>query len=298
MTVIIRKNHDPVSCLPGGIIWAYRYSFLSCFALVFPVARNPNRSGSLKSSMPCMHPRREIFSSREMSESERMNSAAVPALTEVIRDENAPVEVWRTAVFVLRKIGPGAAQSVPALLELARNSDDFISRSACFTLGDMGPLTQEVLPQLTGMLSLENRLERINSSLAFAVSGRNFPKARPHLRESLNDEIPLARIHAASYLVRIGEDSNTVLPILLDLARGTDMDMASSAISQLELMGPDAEEALPSLIESMSDVQQRVWAAQAIRSIRPDTQKELLETIKKKLDAGKTVDGSVLDSMK
>ena len=60
------------------------------------------------------------------------------------------------------------------------------------------------------------------------------------LSEALDDNISIVRINAETYLINIGGPLQTVLPVLLELARDEDADIAVGAIFQLEEFGSDA----------------------------------------------------------
>jgi len=98
-------------------------------------------------------------------------AAAVPGLTEALRDENPSVR--EAAALALREMGPEAKAAIPALAQLLRDPDGYIRITAAHTLERMGT---DAVPSLVPLLRdpdararelAANSLRQIRSGMGF-----------------------------------------------------------------------------------------------------------------------------------
>ena len=76
----------------------------------------------------------------------RIGPAAVPALTQALKSEDADVRL--RAVQVLARMGSDAKEAVPDLVVLLDDSDERIRKAATRTLGRIGPEAAPAVPAL------------------------------------------------------------------------------------------------------------------------------------------------------
>jgi HEAT repeat protein len=94
--------------------------------------------------------RRRCAAARALWEFGPEAKAAVPALTELLNDENWPVR-W-TAAEALGLVGPEAKTAVPALMEVLRDEDAQVRWAAALALGQIGHEADAAIPALRELL--------------------------------------------------------------------------------------------------------------------------------------------------
>jgi HEAT repeat protein len=82
----------------------------------------------------------------------RIGVAAAPELTRTLASPDPRVR--QLAAEVLARIGPEARDSVPQLIQLARNEqeDERVRKAAIWALGQIGPPAAEAVPELMRIL--------------------------------------------------------------------------------------------------------------------------------------------------
>jgi HEAT repeat protein len=116
--------------------------------------------------------------------------------------------------------------------------------------------------------------ERRMSAQALSVLGPNAKKALPALLVALKDPDQMVRVDAAGAIWKIEKKTATALPVLTaTLSDSVDMGGKPRAIHYLNLMGPDAKRAFPTLLAfwEKSDVAHtKKSAATALKAIDPE----------------------------
>jgi HEAT repeat protein len=149
---------------------------------------------------------------------------AVPALVRAIRP--ADLEVWIT-YRALGAIGPAARPAVPALLEVIRDLKARDRAQAFVALAEIRAVDETAIATLrkavTGPESASRKggHERYLAAYALGALGPAAKAAVPDLRRLLDDEGALARVGAAYALARITGDTDGYLPQLLLAWRDT-----------------------------------------------------------------------------
>ncbi|HEY8506384.1 MAG TPA: HEAT repeat domain-containing protein, partial [Gemmataceae bacterium] len=110
--------------------------------------------------------------------------------------------------------------------------------------------------------------------------------ALPALREALRDADPRVRVQIALLLARQGgDDRETGLAALAEIARGNDLTLRSHALSVLRSMGPDGERVIvPALVESLKDPAQRIRTLSELSAVRPESLRAAAPALKELLD--------------
>ena len=239
---------------------------------------------------------------------------AMPHLMHALKDDDARVR--RNAVWALQQIGRQTQRSIPAITDTLDDDDPEVVAQACESLRQFGSAAQAALPQLVATANRYERLYRagklpkgdqrymasqlsaalLETEPALAVprlirvlrsqeSYRTYPSDRPVSAESPRNRE--ARGLAAERLASFGQDSATAVPLLVELARGSESAggfgrPSGHAFNVLVAIGKPAREltrlrVLP-LIENDLD-SERVWkrlhAAYKILRVFPKHQRAL-----------------------
>jgi HEAT repeat protein len=200
---------------------------------------------------------------------------AVPPLIERLRGEDAGIQ--SNAAQILGSLGPEARQAVPPLIERLQRGDRDARRAAA-ALGRIGPEARAAVPALIELLQHWGWEARHAAAAALGEIGPEARQAVPALVERLRHRNPDARRDAAVALDRIVAGSpyglpaavtRDLVPPLIELLRGEDAGVWSTAARILGLIGPEAGEAVPDLIQLLQrgDSDDRSDAAVALDRI-------------------------------
>jgi HEAT repeat protein len=215
--------------------------------------------------------------------------AAVPALTEALTHEDFHTQYW--ACRALREIGPEAQSSVPVLLKLLREGlpsnpryAASVRRHAAQALGGIGPgIGTEARDALAEALKDPIDPVREDAAIALGKLGPFAKPAVPALEEALDKGPFSARVRAAKSLWLItGETERAVDVLIGELG---DFNWGLLAAQVLGEIGPQANKAVPRLVELFQavDPYQRVAAADALLRIDPES-KVAVPALKELLD--------------
>ncbi len=202
---------------------------------------------------------------------------AVRLLTQTLKDQDLTVVIG--AVNALGDIGPAAASSAPALLQLAGFNDFAILEPLVgAALGAMGP---DVVPDLAGALRNKVLTRRRVAVYALGSIGPDARSAVKALAARLTDDEPAMRFLAARALGNIGKDAQSALPRLRH-ATG-DKDAATrirAALAVWQISGATKHVPLiaSALAEKAPAIRQR--AAEALGTIGADAKDAAAALIK------------------
>lgn len=164
-----------------------------------------------------------------------LGSRAVPALTEELSHER-PIHRG-CAASALGEIGPDAKPAIPKLVEMAWGDDSVSARkAACEALARIGPAA---IPELATTL-LAKRSKR--------------PEFEPE--ENRHDRRRLARVideiaREQRWQEKPAAGLSAAVPALINLCRYEDRDFRETAALALAIVGPDAREAVPAVVEML-----------------------------------------------
>jgi HEAT repeat protein len=178
--------------------------------------------------------------------------AAFPALVRTLGDENLWLRL--EAASALRRIDPdnGAAAAVPVLAEMVESEKKgSLARSALSVLKELGPRARVAVPALARALQGEDWLFRSNVAYALGAIGPEAETAAPALEALLRDEKLSVRVEAARALWRIRRDRAAV-PALLGVCEAKD-GSRWRLLDVLGEIGPDADLAVPVLRQALRD---------------------------------------------
>lgn len=166
----------------------------------------------------------------------RFGPEAVPVLQEAILDPSA--DVGNPAMLALTALGPKAKEAIPTLREtLQKNRDPNAVTRATRVLSAIG---EEALPAL--LEGAKNPNPKTARPAIVAIGSMKAKSAIPVLGELLAD--PQVGGEAGRALGAMGADA---FPVLLAGAKKDDSCL--NALRGLQLLGPGAKEALPTVLE-------------------------------------------------
>jgi len=220
------------------------------------------------------------------TEAQQASSVIVPSLLEELKttgeDSFMPGLFHETIVRTFGKLGPGAKDAVPALLEMLEAPDSVVSDITILeVLGNIGPQA-EIVPVL-----LQNA-ESGNAQALYALG-----KIGPVTPEVVLVLIQAARNHKQDFwtsavaleaLAGMQSQSPEILPFLLSAAQDNDPRYAEMAIQSLALSGttsPEVYQLLQKSISSSKDSLQTV-AIDTLKALSPgfgSQAKEMLPTL-------------------
>ncbi len=180
----------------------------------------------------------------------------------------SPGSIRGMALVALARIGPAAKEAVPALLGLLASEDAGCRALVADTLGEIGPRAKAAIPALRKALKDEDSDVRLAAAGALARLDRQSAEAVPILIAALKEQ-PLGGGDSSleSKLTNLGR---LAVPALMALVRERNNSgpaddgrglfpsqdgyyRATEAAHLLGLIGPDAEEATPLLLETLQE---------------------------------------------
>ena len=169
------------------------------------------------------------------------------------------LDIRERTMKVLRAFGPDAAVAVPKLFEIISKDEirGGLHEDAVVTLATIGPAAAPTLPKLIEMAEHDTANARGWCLQAFESIGPAAASAVPLLIDLLRKRVsfdpdPFYVSLAADALGNIG--AIDALPALLQALRETDDPSDAAALVQaLGKLGPDAAEAVPSLVDLTGD---------------------------------------------
>ncbi|MEQ8766338.1 MAG: HEAT repeat domain-containing protein [Planctomycetota bacterium] len=163
------------------------------------------------------------------------------------------------AAWALGKMGPEAAPATPALIGALDDSSREVRRRAITTLGEIGPGAEEAIPRLIECL------DRVDDPtipfyygppdgrrLAAAALGNIGRASVAPLRAALDDERENVRIGATIALGQLGPNAEDAVPDLVEML-GDDDRLAGPALFALQAIGPKAQAAEQPIRERLGE---------------------------------------------
>jgi HEAT repeat protein len=204
-------------------------------------------------------------------------ATAVPQLLEMLSDPVAEVRAASCSAL-LRLVGP---DSLPAVLRLVKDRRRDVRLSAIYLLRRFSKQSEEVVPVLLEALrdqDIEMRAEAASSLARFGSDTR----VALALCEALKDRAHAERQGGASVaqmairsLGDLGPAAEPALPALIEVARGSSLELRQTAVRALGDIGAKAEGLRPKLVLVFiaflkeKDVELRTEAAFALGKMGP-----------------------------
>ena len=192
---------------------------------------------------------------------------------------NGPDEdLHAVSLEIVRRIGPAA---LPLLTELLRDERISIRREAADALIDLAPHTESIQPALRRALSDEDSAVAGDAARALGALGHRASPSVSALIKTLSHEDPYVRIYAAEALASIGPKAAAATADLARAVSDPAPGVRWAACEALAGIGPAAASAVPQLIAALEDefLYVRIFAAGALGSIGPraETAREALK---------------------
>jgi HEAT repeat protein len=182
-------------------------------------------------------------------------TAVLPSLTGVLK-KGSPVNRAQ-ATAALGEFGAQVATLLPMLRATLRatvvtDGDETVRSSALQALVQLGPQTGTQVPALVDTLRDDLAYVRLSAAHALGQLGAEAKEAVPALTTCcLRDPDPHVRLEAAVALWRIDRRGARVLPALVQALREEDEVLRWIAADCLGEMGPEAQSAVPALLEAL-----------------------------------------------
>jgi HEAT repeat protein len=190
----------------------------------------------------------------------------VPVLITLLRDNDTSVR--RKAAWSLGRIGPDAKRGVPALIEALKDpdmaperTDVRVSGGAAFALGRIGPEAKTAIPALIAAIQSSDASSRALPIAALVQIAPNDNEVIRTLIQLLSEKQDLGtRADAANALGLVGSQAKDAVPLLIDLLKVRDEKNPSLsatarkiAVSTLGKIGKQAKAAVPAVKEALTD---------------------------------------------
>lgn len=200
-----------------------------------------------------------------------LGADALPALPHIIKGlSDTEEQVWFQCVQLVAKIGPDAADAIPALVDNIENPGrryrNQVWYRASYALGRIG---EAAIPAASGMLGNSNSYVRSAVAKALSWMGTTASKMIPELIPLLDDDAADVRQYVAEALGQIGQESISSLVIVLK--SGSSDRARIAALSALAGMGAEAaktREVIAPLVSPTTQTDLRCAAIDALAQFR------------------------------
>jgi HEAT repeat protein len=219
----------------------------------------------------------------------RMNSAdALGAIAEEIPEETRVVQplaaamsdpdeyVRRSACWSLKMLGFRAEAALPAFRIGANDSSIAIRKCSMDAIAELSKSVVDLTPMFNA-LENDNADVRRTAAEALGKAGPEARRAIPALARLLTDSDEYVREAVVDTLGRCCTETGETVPLLNKALQDPSHSVRKYAVLHLGKMGPKAKDAVPGLIHILSgeEIYLRVWAAEALGNIGPDAETAL-----------------------
>jgi len=185
---------------------------------------------------------------------------AVPALTALLKDSSPKVRAY--TALTLGEIGAAAKPAVPALVLLVADSDKMVRLKALGALGRIKPGPKVAVPLFLKLLKESDPAARQLALDTLADAGQN---AVPFLLVAMKHE--KATYWCCLVLRQIGPAAKDAVPALTDLIGDKRPEVRREAILALAHIGDAAAPAVPQIVKALDDEHARTAATFALGHI-------------------------------
>ena len=225
---------------------------------------------------------------------------AIPALIQLLQDQDAEGFARANAALALGQIGEGAEDAMSVLIQALRDQDKYVRRDAAGALEEIGtPRTikaakdrhrmvvtlgwigsEDEIPALIQALQNEDKDVRVNAVVTLGQIESE--DVVPVLMGALQDQDEWVRVNAAWTLGQRGESAVDAVPILIRALRDQDEWVRYHAAMALGEIGEGASNAVPALMHALRDQDKHVrrYAVGALGKIGKGTVPALIRTLK------------------
>lgn len=188
--------------------------------------------------------------------------AAADARSLASRLDAGALEQQRTALWALRRAGPGASAALPELRAALRHHEEVVRAEAARALGALGAIARPAVGELLALLDDPRAAPRWAAARALHAIGLGAPDDVAALARALDHRDPFVRAFAAFVLGGFGPAAAPAVPQLIAaLAHPEGFDRAGAA-TVLSRVGPAAAPAVSALAAGLAAASpDRRWKA-------------------------------------
>jgi HEAT repeat protein len=212
----------------------------------------------------------------------QIGASSVPELVKALADASPAVR--KRGLWALGVIGPDAREAVQPVSDFLTDKDATVRLLAAGVLGEMGPQGRPAIPQLAKALRDDDPQVRAWAAMALHDIG---PETLGYLLALLNDGDLAVRVSAVQALPAFHESKEAV-QALVGALKDPNRYVRAAAAAALVQLGPDAQVALPGLLENLkeNDLELQTQALTAILAIGSPRDVELLDALASVNDQG------------
>jgi HEAT repeat protein len=196
---------------------------------------------------------------------------AVPILVKALSDESQRPKV----AAILGRLGPEAKEAAPALANiLEKDKSPAARREALIALGSIGPFAAEQSPAIAKVLKDNDVQLRAAACYALGKIGPLAVGSKSELLDCVKSDDELCSMAAAWALTRVDpncpEGAHKSVPCLVKALYNPDAHIRMEAVTALQSLGAQAQEAIPALKKVAADDPQaviRIAAGEAIKTV-------------------------------
>jgi HEAT repeat protein len=181
-----------------------------------------------------------------------MGPVAVPHLAKALKHPNPRVRTF--AASFCRDPYPETRAALPQLLEALKDPEIEVRCNVVYSLADLAKDFPEAIPMIIGGLQDEDSKVRVTATIKLGHLGSLAKSAIPSLLKMVKDEDWKIRSRSIETLQEIGYRDKLFITLLINALKDNDNRVRKSAALVLGIIGPDAKDALPALLEVMEEV--------------------------------------------
>jgi HEAT repeat protein len=201
---------------------------------------------------------------------------AIQAISDILTDKDATLR--SLAAIVLGEMGPQGRPAIPQLVKALRDADPLVRAWAAMALHDIGPETLGYLLALVNDGDLGVRLSAVQALPAFHESS----EVAQALLGALKDPSRQVRAAAAAGLVQLGPDAQIALPDLVENLKENDLELQTQALTAILAIGSPRDAQFLDVLAGVND--QGWWAYPALDKKAQAARKELVKAMMRSLD--------------
>ena len=225
---------------------------------------------------------------------------AIPALIQLLQDQDAEGFARANAALALGQIGEGAKDAMSVLIQALRDLDKYVRRDAAGALEEIGTPraikaakdryrmvvtlgwigSEDEIPALIQALQNQDKDVRVNAVVTLGqIESEDVVSV---LMGALQDQDEWVRVNAAWTLGQRGESAVDAVPILIRALRDQDEWVRYHAAMALGEIGEGASNAVPALMHALRDQDKYVrrYAVEALGKIGKGAVPALIRTLK------------------
>jgi HEAT repeat protein len=194
-----------------------------------------------------------------------LGAPAITALATAL-DARQPCAIRILASSGLARWGASSAPAISGLIACLATEDHDLLQMAALALGKIGAAA---VPHLRQLLRASQSPARIAAAQALSYAGASASEALDDLRQIVRSEAPLLlRLACAAAACKVGGNSDTDLPLLVEVLHTGDESVRGDVLAKLGECGNGADGAVPAILLYLGDKSPKVRADAALALAR------------------------------